>query len=107
MNNGKIAVIGDKDSVLAFKAAGAEVFSVSTSPEARDAIKNAAKSFTLIFITEKLAADNADLISHYRTGVYPVIVPIPDSNGTTGFIIAGLKNDVEKALGVDIVFNKK
>ena len=50
----RVAVIGDKDSVLAFKALGVEVYTVIDGEEAADTINNLAKEDVgVIFITEK------------------------------------------------------
>ena len=40
----KIGVVGDKDSVLAFKALGIDVFPVIEAEEARKAIDNCARN---------------------------------------------------------------
>ncbi len=105
MNN-KIAVLGDKDSILAFKAIGLEVFPITNDFQARDLIKKLAKRYAVIFVTEKVAESVADIIQRYKAQAYPAIIPIPSAEGTTGFGINGIKNDVEKAIGADILFNK-
>ena len=52
----RVAVIGDKDSVLAFKALGVEVYTVIDGNEASEKIKDLAKEEVgVIFITEKFA----------------------------------------------------
>lgn len=105
---GKIAVIGDKDSVLAFKAVGVDVFSTTNPFEVRELIKKLARnSYLIIYITEDLAALASDTIVKYKTRAYPAIIPIPGSNGTNGMGIDGIKADVERAIGADILFNKK
>ena len=40
----KIAVVGDKDSILAFKAIGVDVFPVIEADEARRAVDNCARN---------------------------------------------------------------
>ena len=40
MLNNKIAVIGDKDSILAFKAVGADVFPIKNYFDAAETMKN-------------------------------------------------------------------
>ena len=55
----KIGVVGDKDSVLAFKAIGIDVFPVVEVEEARKTIdKMAREQYAVIFITEQLAKDS-------------------------------------------------
>ena len=43
-------------------------------------------------------------IARYRSRTYPAIIPIPSSNGSTGYGIENIKKDVEKAVGTDILF---
>lgn len=101
----KTAVIGDKDTVLAFKAAGAEIFPVINPQQAREALRRLIKEdYAVILITERAAEGNADIISRTKSAAYPAIIPIPDSGGTTGAGIAGIRKDVEKAIGTDIIF---
>lgn len=52
MRNG-VAVVGDKDSVLAFKAIGLDVFPVAGVSEAIDKIHALARHYAVIFVTEK------------------------------------------------------
>ena len=59
----KIAVIGDKDSVLAFKILGVDVFVTLDAQEARKTIGRIAKeNYGIIFVTEQLAKDIQETI---------------------------------------------
>lgn len=106
MRKEKIAVIGDKDLVLAFKAIGMDVFSANSAGEAYEQIKLLARNYSVIFITEDLAEQISDVIEKYRTEAYPAIIPIPSSEGSTGFGMSGIKKDVERAVGTDILFKE-
>ena len=100
-----MAIIGDKDSVMAFKALGVKVFSDLNPFAVRETIKQLAHDgCAVILITEKAAAEVPDALAKYKTSAYPVIIPIPDSTGATGFGIQGIKHDVEKAIGTDVIF---
>ena len=107
MHNGKIVVIGDKDLILAFKAIGMDVFSADTQEEAEKLVRKLAKEYAIIFITEDLAQKIDQLLMKYKTKAYPAIIPIPSSQGATGYGMQGIKKDVEKAIGTDILFNKE
>ena len=62
----KIAVIGDKDSVLAFKILGVDVFITLGAQEARKTIDRIAKeNYGIIFVTEQLAKDIPETIKGY------------------------------------------
>ena len=107
MRDNAIAVCGDKDSVLAFKAIGLDVFPVDDEYKARDTIHALARKYAVIFVTEKVALQADALIKRYKSRPYPVIVPIPSAEGNQGVGLAGIKANVEKAIGADILFYKE
>lgn len=107
MHSDKAAVIGDKDIVLAFKAVGMDVFPASTVEQAEAALKKHAKDHCVIFVTEDLAAGMKESLEKYKCKAYPTVIPIPSSSGTTGLGMSGIKADVERAVGTDILFNKE
>ena len=107
MYSDKLAVIGDKDIVLAFKAAGMDVFAAQSASEAEGVLKKHAKEYCVIFITEDLAAGIGETLEKYKRKAYPTLIPIPSSSGSTGLGMAGIKADVERAVGTDILFNKE
>lgn len=68
----KIAVLGDRDSVLGFKALGLDTFFVESADEARHTLHQLAKeTYAIIYITEQLAADIPADIARYKTTVTP------------------------------------
>ena len=107
MRDNAIAVCCDKDSVLAFKAIGLDVFPVEDEYQARDTIHALARKYAVIFVTEKVATQADALINRYKSRPYPVIVPIPSAEGNRGVGLAGIKVNVEKAIGADILFDKE
>lgn len=106
MRNNKIAVIGDKDSILAFKAVGADVYPIKNYFDAADTLKRLARSYAIIFITEEIAEKIEDVAARYKTRPYPAVIPIPGAQGTCGFGMKGISKDVEKAIGTDILGDK-
>lgn len=107
MRKEKIAVLGDSDITLAFKAIGMDVYNANSVGEASEKLKLLARNYSVIFITEDLAVQIEEQIQKFRSRTYPVIIPIPSSKGATGYGVAGVKKDVEKAIGTDILFNDK
>jgi V/A-type H+/Na+-transporting ATPase subunit F len=108
MSTYKIAVIGDKDSILGFKTIGVDTFSVTSSAAALSALKKlVAESYGVIFITEELARDLEEIIAELNKRYLPAIVLIPNSKGTLGIGIQQIKKNVEKAIGTDILFRKE
>ena len=106
MLNNKIAVVGDKDSILAFKAVGADVFSVTDKYDAEEKVKKLARTYAIIFISEDIAAQIEEITNRYKTRPFPIVLPIPTAQGSTGYGMAGIGKNVEKAIGSDIL-NKK
>lgn len=103
----KIAVIGDKDSVLAFKAVGVEVYDATTKEEAQSLIKKLSQGqYAVLLVAESLAEQIPETLAKAKLQTYPAVVPIPTTATPSGFGLLGIKSDVEKAIGVDIIFNK-
>ena len=101
----KIAMIGDKDSVLGFMAAGFAVQTTNSPEEAVSALHRLAKNdYAIIFITESIASQIAEEIEKYENQPIPAIIAIPDKSGSTGYGITRIKQSVEKAIGADILF---
>lgn len=102
----KIAVIGDRDSVLGFMALGFSVYEVENSADAAKILNNLAKSnlHAIIYITEQFAMQIEDEIAKYKDNPLPAIICIPNQKGTTGYGIANVKKAVERAVGADILF---
>ena len=101
----KIGVIGDKESVLGFRAVGLEVFPTDSSDEAKHILRKIAKEdFAIIYITEKLYQYMIDEVEAYRDSRLPSIIPIPGRDGNTGIGMSSVKKSVERAVGADILF---
>lgn len=99
----KMAVIGDKDSVFAFKAVGVDVFGASDAEEAKAHLKAVQNDYKVIFITEDLAEALEEQLKKYRSSPYPAIIPIPRKGKGSGYAMRGLRSDMEKAIGADIL----
>ena len=100
----KIGVVGDKDSVLAFKALGIDVFPVVDEDEARIAVdKMAMNDYAVIFITEQVAVTIEETIERYNKQVLPAVILIPSNQGTLNIGKQRISDNVEKAVGVNIL----
>ena len=101
----KLGVIGDKDTVLAFKALGFETFPVVDAGKASITLRKlAAQKYAVVFITEQVAEKILDTISEFIDSVLPAIILIPNNSGSLGIGTRNVKASVEKAIGVDILF---
>ena len=99
----KIAVVGDKDSVLAFKALGVEVFTPIGASDIAKCVNKLAKDYGVIFITESFAEKIPEVIKQYSFESLPSIVFIPDNQGTKGLGMAQINKNMEKAVGMNIL----
>ena len=102
----KIGVIGDKNSILAFKAFGFDICEAHEStPEKSQKLvdKMARDDYGIIFITEQIAQTIEETIQRYSRQLTPAIVPIPGNRGSLGLGMAKIRSNVEKAVGINIL----
>ena len=100
----KIAVMGDRDSVLGFRALGLEVFPCQEAAEARRTLHTLARTdYAVIYMTEQLAAQIPSEIERYKDTVTPAIILIPGRSGSLGLGSSALQSAVERAVGADIL----
>lgn len=107
MTQGKIAVIGEKQIVTAFKTIGFDTFFADNVSSATDILRNLIKDggYAVIYITEDVAVKMDDTLEILKSRAYPIVLPIP-SLTPNGYGMEGIKKGVERAIGVDILFNK-
>ena len=104
---GKAAIIGRGDGVLAFKAGGVDAYPADDAVKAREILRRVAKSYNVVFLTDDLAEDLKDLIERMNESPYPVVVPVPSVSGASDYAKARMKEQMERALGVDILFQRE
>ena len=106
----KIAVVGDKESVIGFRAVGFSVFIADDASEAERIIYSVAEpdyGFAIIFLVEDYAAKLGHVLSKYASVPVPAIISVPGRNGSAGFGMAQVKKAVERAVGADILFKNE
>ena len=100
----KIAVLGDKDSVLGFKALGLDVFPADDVDEARRILHTLAKeNYAVIYLTEQYAERMEAEVARYKDPLTPAIILIPGTEGSLGIGKANVKSAEERAVGADIL----
>lgn len=100
----KIAVMGDADSILGFKALGLDVYPVESVDEAKSTIHRLAKeSYAVVYLTEQLAVHMDEELARYKDELTPAIILIPGKEGSLGIGMANVKKSVERAVGADIL----
>lgn len=108
MANGGMTMgaVGERDAVLCFKAIGMKVIPTTTPEETSRALFRLVKQgVRVIFITEKAAQQAPEALERYKARPDVAVIPIPGSQGGTGYAMARVKANVEKAIGADILFN--
>ena len=99
----RIAVIGDWESVMGFRALGLDAYPASSPEEAREIIHKLAKEdCAVIYLTEQLAVKLEDVIARYKDALRPAIILIPGKGGSLGLAGHALQAAVERAIGADI-----
>ncbi|MBE7078435.1 MAG: V-type ATP synthase subunit F [Clostridiales bacterium] len=101
---GKMAIVGGDEGILVFKAAGVATYPAENEKKAREILRKIAKEYQIIFLTEDLARPLTEFLKRFDEEAYPVVVSIPSGN-SDGYGMEVLKNAMERALGVDILFH--
>ncbi len=103
----KAAVIGDRDSILGFKALGIDVYD-EKHIDLNEVIKDlAVDNYAVVFITEDVLFRAEDAIKRYSDTPLPAIIPIPSNKGSKGLGMENIRKAAEKAIGADILFKNK
>jgi V/A-type H+-transporting ATPase subunit F len=104
----KVAVVGDKDSILGFKALGVVTYPVTDGEEAARVLSKIVKEkVAVVCITEPVAQKIMPQIQELNKKLLPAVVLIPNNQGTLGLGMMQIKKNAEKAIGADILFGKE
>lgn len=101
----KIAVLGDRESVLGFKTLGLDVYPEETPEAARKTLHRLARDgeTAIIYLTEQFAEQMQDEVKKYKDSVMPAIILIPGKSGSLGIGMKNITDSVERAVGADIL----
>ena len=100
----QIAVLGDWESVMGFRALGLETYPVTSVDEARETVHRLAReNCAVIYLTEQLAAGMEDVIRKYKDEIRPAIILIPGREGSLGIGRNTIQSSIERAVGADIL----
>lgn len=103
-----MGAVGERDAVLCFKAIGMRVVPTTTAEEtSRALIRLTREGVRVIFITESAAKEAREALQRYKGQPDIAIIPIPGSQGSSGYAMARVRANVEKAIGADILFNQQ
>ena len=108
MKEYRIAILGNSDVILGFKALGVDTIGLvkdNAAGQLQDAIEKG--EYGIVFITEDWAIRLEQVLKEYYTRVLPAIVSVPSPQGATGAALRNLKRIVEQAVGSDILFKNE
>ncbi len=102
----RIAVMGDRESVMGFRALGLDVFPADKE-EAKAVFSGLVRGeqapYAIIYITEDLALALKTEIAALKDELIPAVIPIPSRNGTLNLGMEALNSAVERAVGTNIL----
>ncbi len=106
MNGYRLAVIGDRESVMGFRALGLDVFPAGEA-DAKAVFKKILRAeepgYAILYITEELTVPLQAEIDSLKDELTPAVIPIPSKNGTLNLGMTALNNAVEQAVGSNIL----
>ena len=106
MNGYKIAVIGDRESVMGFRALGLDVFPADEADVKAvfaKVVRAEEPGYAILYITEELTIPLRAEIEALKDELTPAVILIPSKNGTLNLGMSALNNAVERAVGSNIL----
>ncbi|RJQ55544.1 MAG: V-type ATP synthase subunit F [Actinobacteria bacterium] len=104
----KVAVVGDKTSVLGFRGLGFDTYVVEEPEEARSMWPQVLeKDYDVIFVTEDIYEKIPDLVFELAEEARPAVSVIPPATGSTGAGGEKIRRIVEKAIGSDVLIREE
>ena len=104
----KIAVMGNPDTVMGFKALGLDAVPVRTGEEAREKFRaltrpGGPEEYAIIYVEECLAEPLSEDIAKFKDRPSPAVILIPGKDGSLGMGLSALQSAVERAVGANIL----
>jgi len=101
----KVAVLGQRDAVLGFKASGAVAFLADSPEEAKKHLgKILEDDYAILLVTEEVAQVLEKELSPLYERPKPVVTILPDARRPKGMAKELLRKRVERAVGANILF---
>ena len=104
----KIALIGDRDTIIGFKLLGVSLFPTTKKDEAVEILDKLIKEeYAVIFVTEDIAGQIFEEIERLQKTSFASITIIPNKLEKKCLGLRILRRNIEKAIGTDILFKKE
>lgn len=89
---------------MGFRALGLDTYPVTSVDEAREKVRELAKTnCAVIYLTEQLAKEMDDVLARYKDELRPAIILIPGREGSLGIGKNNIQRAIERAVGADIL----
>ena len=86
---------------------GFQTFPVTKAQDAINTLRKLSRDdFGIIYLTEDIAREIPDTIAYYDSQVKPAVILIPTHKGSNGLGIKRVQDNVEKAVGQNILEQK-
>ena len=103
----KIAVVGDKESILGFSAIGMDMYPAYEENDIKQIIpKLIEEDYAIIYITEKVSIKAEKYLEKMKKNKIPAIITIPSNTGSLKYGEKRIKDMVQKAVGIEINFKE-
>ena len=103
----KIAVVGDKESILGFSAIGMDIYPAYEEEEIKNIIpKLIEENYAIIYITENISIKSEKYLEKFKKNKIPAIITIPGNTENLKYGQNRIKEMVQKAVGIEINFKE-
>jgi len=104
----KIALLGDRDTIIGFKLLGVSLFPTTKKEEAAEILNKLVKEeYAAIFVTEEIACQIFEEIEKLQKTSFVGLTIIPSKLEKKYLGLKILRKNIEKAIGTDILFRKE
>ncbi|MCK4998988.1 MAG: hypothetical protein KAS23_05615 [Anaerohalosphaera sp.] len=104
---GKVAVLGSADFVMAFSTLGLDCFSTESVAEEVEARAKEIldQRYALVVVAENIAAMTEEVFEKARRSAVPCVVVVPFMKESEGYATKALGRVLKMATGIDILSN--
>lgn len=103
----KIALIGNRETIIGFKLLGVSLFPTTKKDEAVEILDKLVKEkYAVIFVTEDIASQIFEEIESLQKTSFASITIIPNKLEKKYLGLKILRRNIKKAIGTDILFRK-
>lgn len=104
----KIALVGDRDSIIGFQLLGISIFPVTNKEETISILNELIKEkYAAVFITEEIASQIFEKIEELQKISLISLTIIPNKLEKKDLGLKILRKNMEKAIGIDILFREE